>query len=739
MTMNESNVYSTWANLLASENLTFIIDPHCQTAVFDGIQRTLTLPLYNDALQPETKEMLIVHEVGHALYTMAERSVTQCQLVGEGIFGVFEDARVDQLMQIKFPGTTRQYHHGQRQLFELDFFGIQQKSFENLKKESFLNRMNLMIKGYKKFSGQSLFNHPIEESFFIRAQTEINIKDSNQLMKDVYHYLLKQKENDSNKNIIISKIDLTSSKNISFKQTPPLDKTHDDMLDEDNMNCSNETIQAVKNQQVSSNVYLNHRLKDQLQQNKTYNNTVTINLPEFKEELMLCPLYYHRRKNHFLNYFFKFLADELRSKKISGFDEEFNLIEKQCHTVATQMTSIFLQTQNAYNEQLGTEFLSGIIDQTKMFQYKTESKILSKYIEKRQEKNHGFVIMLDWSQSMNKELFIIYRYISIMIKFAHMNKIPIQLFAFSNNHSLDELMNPEKQPIHYSHDNVISYNTSFVVLDIFDSYKGDVATARFYKELYQLISIQWKCPFSEKYISLINKYNTQYQSKYIQTKILFSFNPLLTNSTPLFEGLLYSYAKLKKIRQTTNIDNLNFILITDGLDDQLTSNFCNIYNKNNELSYLKYHKHYWLQFDHMLSSLDVSYSLFYKSIIKELMYRFKSSLNVNVEWFYLTFSVNKFIKHFSMFLDEKNNQIQWENNYDKLKSEFGLKYYFQKEFKFGTTYFISTVNDYKNINLSHYNLATKKGRIASIKFLKKLSNEHIITKLIFESLLKKIR
>ena len=55
------------ARLLANENLS-VVRARTQTATFDIKARVLTIPLWKD-MTPEIEDMLVGHEVGHALYT----------------------------------------------------------------------------------------------------------------------------------------------------------------------------------------------------------------------------------------------------------------------------------------------------------------------------------------------------------------------------------------------------------------------------------------------------------------------------------------------------------------------------------------------------------------------------------------------------------------------------------------------------------------------------------------------
>ena len=58
------------AKLLANENLTVLQEP-VRTASFDIVNRVLRLPQWKDMTQ-DLIDMLVGHEVGHALYTTEE-------------------------------------------------------------------------------------------------------------------------------------------------------------------------------------------------------------------------------------------------------------------------------------------------------------------------------------------------------------------------------------------------------------------------------------------------------------------------------------------------------------------------------------------------------------------------------------------------------------------------------------------------------------------------------------------
>lgn len=137
------------ARLMAAENLTVDIQPKARTAAFDLMNRTLILPLWN--VKNETYDMLVGHEVSHAVYTPGGWALHDaCSLISEkhrhvarDYINVVEDARIERLIKVKFPGLRRSFAEGYRDLMESDFLGIKGKDLNTF---GFLDRINIHYK-----------------------------------------------------------------------------------------------------------------------------------------------------------------------------------------------------------------------------------------------------------------------------------------------------------------------------------------------------------------------------------------------------------------------------------------------------------------------------------------------------------------------------------------------------------------------------------------------------------------
>ena len=132
------------AKLMASENIT-VEFKKVSTPSFELNSRTLTLPLWKD-ISKETYNMLVAHEVGHALYTPTERwnevsSTEEMRLATN----VVEDARIERMILKKYPGCRSDFLKGYKELHEKNFFGLSEKSADG---RPLLDRINLYYKSY---------------------------------------------------------------------------------------------------------------------------------------------------------------------------------------------------------------------------------------------------------------------------------------------------------------------------------------------------------------------------------------------------------------------------------------------------------------------------------------------------------------------------------------------------------------------------------------------------------------
>ncbi|MEO2044289.1 MAG: peptidase, partial [Nitrospinaceae bacterium] len=95
----------TLAKLMAVEDIN-VENRKVQTASFDLKSRTLVLPIWKDDLSEHVTDLLVGHEVAHALYSPASEWFAVCEerKVPKSYVNILEDIRIEKSIKKKFPG-----------------------------------------------------------------------------------------------------------------------------------------------------------------------------------------------------------------------------------------------------------------------------------------------------------------------------------------------------------------------------------------------------------------------------------------------------------------------------------------------------------------------------------------------------------------------------------------------------------------------------------------------------------
>ena len=178
--MNTQEVKGTLAKLLATENLT-VEHRKVSTACFDVDSRTLILPIWKTASNT-VYDLLVGHEVGHALYTPNE----DFGGAAKAFVNVLEDARIEKLMKIAYPGLRKSFFEGYKELWDADFFGVKHEKISEL---SLIDRINLYFKG----NPQVPFLED-EQIWVERAGNTKNFQEVIALAKELWEYANEKQE-----------------------------------------------------------------------------------------------------------------------------------------------------------------------------------------------------------------------------------------------------------------------------------------------------------------------------------------------------------------------------------------------------------------------------------------------------------------------------------------------------------------------------------------------------------------
>ena len=156
---------SQLAKLLATENIE-VLENQVQTASFDVVNRILTIPIFKEEHKSDNVyDMLVGHEVSHALHTPSDswKDMANRSKEFKSFVNVIEDARIDKLIQKKYPGLKNDYLKGFDKMYKDNFFGTKGKDIK--RDYALIDKINLYYKSSKRLD----FNFTSKEKILVDA------------------------------------------------------------------------------------------------------------------------------------------------------------------------------------------------------------------------------------------------------------------------------------------------------------------------------------------------------------------------------------------------------------------------------------------------------------------------------------------------------------------------------------------------------------------------------------------
>ena len=175
---------SQLAKLLATENIE-VQENAVKTASFDVKNRVLTIPVLKEEHKSlHVYDMLVGHEVSHALHTPADGWMNMSDRSDEfrSFVNVIEDARIDKLIQKKYPGLTNDYLLGFKKMYKDNFFGTKGRKQSDY---ALIDKINMYFKSSKTIN----FNFDKKENHFVKLVDACkSFKDVQELAEKILGY-----------------------------------------------------------------------------------------------------------------------------------------------------------------------------------------------------------------------------------------------------------------------------------------------------------------------------------------------------------------------------------------------------------------------------------------------------------------------------------------------------------------------------------------------------------------------
>lgn len=455
---------SMLARLLATENIS-VLHQNIPTAFFDLKTRSLHLPMWSNA-SGSLYDMLVGHEVAHALYTPADgwksaidsvSAATGCaKHTAKQYLNIVEDARIERMIQSKFRGLKADFISAYKTLMEREFFG----DLSNISEMILADRFNLHFKCgvhagvLVKFSAE-------ESAFVARGETVATWGDVVALATDMIVWAQEQSAQDeqdeqeqtqpvageSQDEGGEAEVDASGSEDGSEEsdesgsnagggegnERESADESDDGSEAGDKPTDSDPQGEA-QSAGVTGKPQPSNTKRDPIA--PSTNQSLEKALEEFAkadsgsiDEIVRVTTANLSQSAKTVDYT-QFLAD-MRGSSMSRYMGTPVRIGDYT-TASTTMATAFNRRKAADNWRRTTVAKSGSLDTLRMNQYKWTDDIFRRTTRIADGKNHGIVILLDWSASMNHIMQSTIGQLFILSDFCRKCGVPFEVYAFSD-------------------------------------------------------------------------------------------------------------------------------------------------------------------------------------------------------------------------------------------------------------------------------------------------------------------
>ena len=439
---------SQLAKLLATENIE-VQENQVQTASFDVVNRILTIPIFKEEQKSKhVYDMLVGHEVSHALYTPSDswKEMAKRSKEFKSFVNVIEDARIDKLIQKKYPGLVDDYLKGFDKMYKDNFFGTKGKDIMTY---ALIDKINLYYKSSKRLD----FKFTNKEKILVNAVDNCkNFDDVLKLAEDILGYCKKELEKKPELQKVYKPDPLGDKKSDSDTDSNDSEKSTDEKLDEwlDKKSESDDADEKAKKKEsnqtggngagspdntptelraLTADNYENSvkGITDESAHSRCY-----AELPKVDLKKLIIP--YNKFIRDITLYDKQHHNTEYDKQQINKAKVRTQKFIKESSNVVNFLVKEFEMKKNAKLYARASQDKTGIIDPLKLHSYKYAEDIFKKITTVPNQKNHGMILLLDWSGSMQKHLLPTVEQLINLTMFCKKINIPFSVYAFMNNH-----------------------------------------------------------------------------------------------------------------------------------------------------------------------------------------------------------------------------------------------------------------------------------------------------------------
>ncbi len=548
------------ARLMATENLT-IEERNVPTAFFDMKSRILTVPILDGNLSPQLYDLLLGHEVGHALETPAEgwHNSVSVEKIEKSILNVCEDVRIEKKIKRKFPGLKPSFIRGYQDLMEMDFFETKGK---NLNKLNFIDRVNLHTKG-----GASLgINFSQEEKVLLsEVESTETWKDVVAVAKKIQEFMKVQNVEREKVKIKIAKGKKEKAEPLTEQEKELLEKLDNGEIDyeiefeeeegdqakgdnvdegEDDDSSAESGSGEKENDTTSEQSGAGSAGSDDMDESLTsktdeafrekekelfskdvkrdiiYSNIPTLDYKKLiitHKQILEC--LYLENKNAV-----KYNPQALKA--------QYNVFKTESNKVVSYLVKEFELRKNAEQQSRAKVSKTGELNMDRIHEYKLTDDIFARMTKIPNGKSHGLVIYIDWSGSMADKIHVTIKQLLNLVMFCKKVNIPFDVYAFTSQWRVP---NPQVPKVG---DLVVK---DFSLLNLFN-HKMSVTD------------------YVEMSMHLLD-FGTGYRN--VSTHLSIP-SILALGGTPLNHSIVSAFSIIPEFKMENKIDIVNAVFLTDG-------------------------------------------------------------------------------------------------------------------------------------------------------------------------------
>ena len=545
---------STLAKLLAEEDI-FVVHKKMDTAYFNAKSRELGLPIWKDEeMTKDIYDLMVCHEIAHALWTPLDMlEDAQVRKINHSFVNIIEDARIERMVQDRYPGAVAVFNRGYNDLTAKDFFGIGDKDTAEL---NLIDRINLFFKKQKvEFSA--------DEKVWVKRVAETKTpNDVLDLAEELYAWMAENapEENDDDNRMIDPNGE--SSEGDDGEETgegdapadeegdedgndAPTGDAGDDGNDDNNSNAKTEEGESSEEGGLDSTGpsgppkaetdtdanNAGEMLVDKNATERTYGRIPALKdnlIMPFSEIVERATVHYNKSDS----------TNWVNARKL-----EIATLKDDSKKTVGYMVKEFEMKKAADQYARASVSKTGSLDMGQLHTYKYNEDIFKKVTTLPGATNHGMVMVLDWSGSMYDNLKGTLSQLFNLVWFCRRTQIPFEVYAFSNHPSVcDDYSLPHSGPNFKAGDLALN---NFKLLNFFSNKMNVKDEIAMMEALWMIASY-----YSDR------DYNDGIPAMYP------SF--LNLGGTPLNDAIIAMMEIVPKFKRDTGVQKVNTIFLTDG-------------------------------------------------------------------------------------------------------------------------------------------------------------------------------